>query len=81
MNIFLWLLVGAIAGFLAGNFTKGEGFGLLGNIVVGLIGSLVGGWLFSLFGIQDTNFIGSTVVATAGAVVLLFVLNLFSGRR
>lgn len=81
MNIFLWLLVGAIAGFLAGNLTKGQGFGLIGNIVVGLIGSLFGGWLFSLFGVQDTNFIGSTLVATGGAVVLLYIVNFFTGRQ
>lgn len=81
MNFFIWLLIGALAGFFAGNITKGSGFGILGNIFVGLIGSLLGGFLFGFFGIQDTNFIGSTVVATVGAIVLLTVVNLFRGRN
>jgi uncharacterized membrane protein YeaQ/YmgE (transglycosylase-associated protein family) len=81
MNFFIWLLIGALAGFFAGNITKGSGFGIFGNILVGLIGSLLGGFIFGLFGIEDTNFIGSTVVATAGAVILLSLANLFRGKR
>jgi len=80
MNIIIWLIIGAIAGFLAGNIKKGSGFGIFGNIIVGLIGSVVGGFVFGLFGIQDTNFIGSTLVATAGAVILLTIVGVFSGR-
>ena len=80
MNFIIWLLIGALAGWLAGNITKGSGFGIIGNIVVGLIGSLLGGFVFGFFGIQDTNFIGSTLVATAGAVILLTVANLFRGK-
>ncbi len=81
-NIFIWLIIGAIAGFLAGNLQRGSGFGLIGNIVIGLIGSFIGGYVFSsLFGIVDTNFIGSILVSTAGAFILLFVASLFSGNR
>ena len=81
MNILIWILIGGIAGYLAGVINKGSGFGLFGNIAVGLIGSVVGGYIFSLFGIPDTNFIGSIVVSTVGAVVLLFVVGLFTGRK
>ena len=80
MNIIIWLIIGGIAGFLAGIIKKGSGFGIFGNIIVGLVGSVVGGYIFGLFGIQDTNFIGSTLVATSGAVILLSIFGLFSGR-
>ncbi len=77
MRIILFLLIGACAGWLAGNMMKGGGFGLLGNIVVGIIGSVVGGFLFGLLGISAGGMIGSIVTATAGAAVLLFVVGLF----
>ncbi|OEU54323.1 MAG: transglycosylase [Desulfobulbaceae bacterium S3730MH12] len=77
MSIILFLLIGACAGWLAGNMMKGGGFGLLGNIVVGIIGSVVGGFLFGLLGISAGGMIGSIVTATAGAAVLLFVVGLF----
>ncbi len=77
MSILLFLLIGACAGWLAGNMMKGGGFGLLGNIVVGIIGSVVGGFLFGLLGISAGGMIGSIVTATAGAAVLLFLVGLF----
>ncbi|MBW2683054.1 MAG: GlsB/YeaQ/YmgE family stress response membrane protein [Deltaproteobacteria bacterium] len=77
MSILLFLLIGACAGWLAGNLMKGGGFGLLGNIVVGIIGSVVGGFLFGLLGISAGGMIGSIVTATAGAALLLFVVGLF----
>jgi uncharacterized membrane protein YeaQ/YmgE (transglycosylase-associated protein family) len=81
MNIIIWILIGGISGWLAGLINKGSGFGFFGNIVVGLIGSVVGGYLFGLFGIPDTNFVGSIIVSTVGAVALLFIVNIFSGRK
>ncbi|MBS1915237.1 MAG: GlsB/YeaQ/YmgE family stress response membrane protein [Bacteroidetes bacterium] len=74
---FLWfILLGAVAGWLAGQITKGGGFGLLGNIIVGILGAVVGGWLAGVIGILPTNLLGELLVATGGAVVLLFVVSL-----
>ncbi len=71
----LWfLIIGAIAGAVAGRIVEGRGYGLLGNIVVGVIGSLVGGYLFDLLNIRVMLF-GSLITATVGAIVLLLVVN------
>lgn len=76
-TLLIWLVVGAVAGWLAGLIVKGYGFGLLGNIVVGIIGAFVGGWLFSYFGVAvGTGLVAAIVSATAGAVVLLVLLGL-----
>ena len=76
VDIIVWLLVGAIAGWLAGKIVQGHGFGLLGNIAVGVVGAVIGGYLFSFLGLSANGFIGSIVTAVAGAVVLLFVIGL-----
>jgi uncharacterized membrane protein YeaQ/YmgE (transglycosylase-associated protein family) len=74
---FVWfLLIGLAAGWLAGHLTKGGGFGLFGDIVVGVVGALLGGWFFGLMGIAAAGLIGQLIVATVGAIVLLFVLRL-----
>lgn len=76
-TLLIWLLVGAIAGWLAGVIVKGYGFGLLGNIVVGIVGSFIGGWLFGQFGLfTGSGIIGSIIGATVGAVILLLLLRL-----
>lgn len=75
--ILVFLAVGAVAGWLAGNIMKGGGSGLLGNMLVGVIGAIVGGFLFSLLGITTSGLIGSTITATVGAIALLFVVGLF----
>jgi uncharacterized membrane protein YeaQ/YmgE (transglycosylase-associated protein family) len=73
-----FLLIGAVAGWLAGLLMRGGGFGLLGNIVVGIIGAFVGGFLFGMVGISaGGGMIGSLVTAVIGAAVLLFVVGLF----
>lgn len=75
-TLLVWLLVGAIAGWLAGNIMRGAGFGLVGNIVIGIIGSFVGGWLFSHFHIvHGGGLIGEIIGATVGAIALLFVIG------
>jgi uncharacterized membrane protein YeaQ/YmgE (transglycosylase-associated protein family) len=76
MNVLFWLIIGAIAGWIAGNVMRGGGFGLLGNIVVGIVGALVGGWVFGLLGIAAGGTLGSLVTAVVGACVLLFVVSL-----
>ena len=78
----LRLVVGLIAGWLAGMVVKGGGFGVIGNIIVGIIGALIGGFLFGLlFPGSAVGFIGSVIVAFIGAVISLALINLFSGRR
>ena len=72
MHILWFLLVGLIAGWLAGKFTKGSGYGVLGDIVMGVIGAFIGGFLFRLVGIAAYGTLGSIIVATIGAVVLVY---------
>ena len=81
-SVIAWILVGLIAGAIAGRITRGKGFGCLGDIVVGLIGALIGGFVVNLFirGSTTTHFLGTTVVAILGAVILLVGLRLLRGR-
>ena len=77
MNFLWFLLVGLVAGWLAGMLVKGGGFGLIGDLVVGVIGAVLGGWLFSTFGVSaGGGLLGSIIVATIGAIVLLVILRL-----
>jgi uncharacterized membrane protein YeaQ/YmgE (transglycosylase-associated protein family) len=71
MNIVWFILIGIAAGWLAGQSTKGRSFGLLGNLVVGIVGSVVGGLLFGLLGLPATGLLGELIVATVGAVLAL----------
>ncbi len=75
------LAIGAIAGWLAGVIVKGYGFGLVGNMLVGVIGSFIGGWLFTNFHlVRGGGLLGSVIGATAGAVLLLIIVRLFRRR-
>ena len=77
MNFIWFLVVGIVAGWLAGVLVKGGGFGLVGDLVLGVIGAVLGGWLFSLFGASGGGgLLGSICVATIGAVVLLTIVRL-----
>jgi uncharacterized membrane protein YeaQ/YmgE (transglycosylase-associated protein family) len=76
-TLLIWLVVGAVAGWLAGVIMKGYGFGLVGNVVVGILGSVIGGWLFgTLFIGAPSGIVGAIIGATIGAVILLFLLRL-----
>ncbi|MGD8784818.1 MAG: GlsB/YeaQ/YmgE family stress response membrane protein [Thioalkalispiraceae bacterium] len=75
-SLIMVLVIGAIAGWLAGKIMKGKGFGIPVNIVVGIIGAIIGGFLFNLLGVTVAGFIGSLVSATIGAVALLFIISL-----
>lgn len=76
-SILVWLLVGAIAGWLAGLLVKGGGFGLLGDIAVGILGAFIGGWLLPRIGVSfGVGLVPAIVSATIGAVVLLVILRL-----
>ena len=76
MSIILWLIVGAIAGWLAGRIMRGGGFGVLGNIVVGIVGAMIGGALFRMIGLPPAGALGSLISAVVGACVLLYLLSL-----
>ena len=82
MNTQAWIVfgvVGLLAGFLAGRILKGSGFGAFGNLIIGVLGALVGGFLFSLLGMRPTNLIGDVATATAGSIVLIFLLSFVGG--
>ncbi len=74
-NVLWWLVVGLVAGFLASRVMRGGGYGLIGDIVVGLIGAFIGGWLAGLLGLASFGLIGTIVVAFIGACVLLAILH------
>ncbi len=74
--ILIFLAIGAVAGWLAGILMIGGGFGLLGNLIVGILGTVIGGYIFSLLGIAaGGGLIGSIVTATFGAALLLFIIK------
>jgi uncharacterized membrane protein YeaQ/YmgE (transglycosylase-associated protein family) len=76
-TLVIWLVIGAIAGWLAGQIMKGGGFGLVGDIIVGIIGSVVAGWLLPRVGLYiGGGFIAEIINAVIGAVILLFVVRL-----
>ncbi len=75
-TLIVWLVVGAIAGWLAGVIVKGYGFGLIGNIVVGIIGAVIGGWLLPRLGVSiGGDLIGVIITAVIGAVILLVIIG------
>jgi uncharacterized membrane protein YeaQ/YmgE (transglycosylase-associated protein family) len=77
MGFIEWIVVGLIAGFLAGKVMKGEGYGVFVDIILGILGGLLGGWLFGLLGIwQGRGVIGSIIVAFIGAVILVWLVRL-----
>lgn len=74
--MFSFLVIGIVAGWLAGRFMHGAGFGLIGDLVVGVVGSFIGGYLFSIVGVRQEGFLSKIITATVGAVALLFVIRL-----
>ena len=83
MSIIAWILLGLVAGWLAGQVMRGGGYGILGDIVLGIIGAFVGGFLSSaLLGVDVTGFnLTSVLIAFAGAVIVIAISRAFSGRR
>jgi uncharacterized membrane protein YeaQ/YmgE (transglycosylase-associated protein family) len=81
MGLLWFVVIGAVAGWLAGQFMRGHGFGLLGDIIVGVIGAFLGGYLWPSGLALGGGLLGRLIVAFIGAVLLLFVIRLFSGRR
>jgi uncharacterized membrane protein YeaQ/YmgE (transglycosylase-associated protein family) len=85
VNILAWLIVGGIAGWLASLVVRGGGLGVVGDVIVGIVGALLGGVVLSLLAPGTVGFtgfnLGSLLVAFIGAVILLFIVKLFTGRR
>jgi uncharacterized membrane protein YeaQ/YmgE (transglycosylase-associated protein family) len=72
----LWtIIIGILAGFIAGKIVKGQGMGTLMDLLVGIVGSVLGGWIFTLLGLAAYGLIGQLVMATVGAVVLLLIVG------
>lgn len=79
---FIWsIIIGALAGFIAGKIMKGSGFGFLLNLIVGIVGGLLGGWIFTLLGLDADGVIGNLVMSTVGAIVLLWIVSLFNKKK
>ena len=78
-SVIAWLVIGLLAGWIAGKVSRGRGFGCLANIVLGLVGAVLGGWIFTKLGIERYGFLYSLAAATVGAVILVVIARLFSG--
>jgi uncharacterized membrane protein YeaQ/YmgE (transglycosylase-associated protein family) len=78
-NVIWWIVVGLIAGALAGLVMRGGGYGIVGDIIIGIIGAIIGGWIFSQFGVGTGGLIGSIIVAFIGACILIAILRLIAG--
>ena len=76
MSLLGWIIIGAIAGWLAGRIVEGYGFGFIGNLVIGIIGACIGGYILPRLGIIPASTLGNLIAATIGAIVLLFVIGL-----
>jgi len=75
-SLIIFLCIGAVAGWIAGSVMKGKGYGIIGNMVIGIIGAVLGGFLFGLLGISAGGIIGSLITATVGAIVLIYLVRL-----
>ena len=81
MNFIWYIIIGIIAGFVAGKIMRGGGFGLLTNLLVGIVGGLLGGWVFGLLGIATVGILGSLITSIVGAILLLWIVSLFRKPR
>jgi uncharacterized membrane protein YeaQ/YmgE (transglycosylase-associated protein family) len=79
-HLIYFLLIGLAAGWIAGQVIKGKSFGLVNDLIVGVIGAFLGGILFGVFGLGATNLIGSLITATVGAIVFLYILRVVKKR-
>lgn len=74
-----WLVIGLLAGWIAGHLTRGRGYGCILNVILGLVGAVIGGWVFTRLGIEAWGFFGSLAAATVGAVLLVAIARMFAG--
>ena len=77
MSVIWYIIIGIVSGFIAGKIMRGGGFGLLINLLVGIIGGLLGGWVFGLLGIATGGILGCLITSVVGAVLLLWIVSLF----
>ncbi len=75
-SLLVFLFIGLIAGWLAGVLVKGRGFGIFGDILIGIIGAELGGWIFSALGLSAYGFFGAVIMASVGAIALLAIIKL-----
>jgi len=75
MHIVAWIISGIVAGWLTGLIVKGRGFGLIGDLVIGLLGGILGGWLLSQFGITASNWLAEILTAVVGGIVLVAIVR------
>ena len=76
MNLLWFLLIGLVAGWLAGQVTKGRGFGVIGNLIVGVVGAFIGGFVFDSLGIAAYGLLGSLIAAFVGALILVWLVGI-----
>jgi len=78
----IWsLIIGAVAGWIAGSLMRGHGFGMLVNMILGVVGAIVGNYVFSLLGLAAYGLTGQLIVSVIGAMIVLWAANLFTGNR
>ncbi|MBS3738772.1 GlsB/YeaQ/YmgE family stress response membrane protein [Mesohalobacter halotolerans] len=80
MSFLYFILIGAVSGWIAGKIWKGAGFGLLGNIIVGIIGGFLGGWVAGLVGISWNGLLGEILISVGGAWLLLVIVSAIKGK-
>ena len=72
-----WIIIGILAGWLTGKIMRGAGYGIIIDLILGLVGAVIGGWVFGLLGIAAYGFLGSLAAATVGAVILVAIAHAF----
>ncbi len=75
IHVLVWILSGILAGWATGMIMRGRGFGIVGDLVIGLIGGLIGGWLFGLLGLRASSWLGEILLAVAGGVILVAIVR------
>jgi uncharacterized membrane protein YeaQ/YmgE (transglycosylase-associated protein family) len=78
-SVIAWIIIGLIAGWLAGTVSRGRGFGCIADIILGMVGAVLGGWIFSKLNIRGGGLLYSIAAATVGAVILVAIARIFSG--
>jgi uncharacterized membrane protein YeaQ/YmgE (transglycosylase-associated protein family) len=80
-SVIAWVIIGLIAGWLAGTVSRGRGFGCIADIILGMVGAILGGWIFSKLSIRGGGLLYSIAAATVGAVILVAIARIFSGGK
>jgi uncharacterized membrane protein YeaQ/YmgE (transglycosylase-associated protein family) len=80
-SVIVWVIIGLIAGWLAGTVSRGRGFGCIADIILGMVGAILGGWIFSKLNIRGAGLLYSIAAATVGAVILVAIARIFSGGK